>query len=136
MALTSKVGCERRRRDSPPCCEPDGLNANIPAPRAASIFDKLDGKLHFSKIDFQVVYLQFPVEEKSRRLTAFVTPYGQYEFNRVPFGLPASGASIILFSLRAIVQLPTSINEHDLLVSTHAGGARYACVDIETDGSS
>lgn len=32
-------------------------------------------------------YYQVPICEESKHKTAFVTPEGQYEFNRMPFGL-------------------------------------------------
>lgn len=38
-------------------------------------------------MDLKSGYHQIPLEERSKKFTAFVTPEGQYEYNRVPFGL-------------------------------------------------
>ena len=49
--------------------------------------DTLAGNKYFTTVDFMSGYYQIPIDEKSKRLTAFVTTEGQYEFNKMPFGL-------------------------------------------------
>jgi hypothetical protein len=44
-----------------------------------------------SKLDACRGYFQIPLEEKSRKITTFITPFGRYYFNRVPMGLASSG---------------------------------------------
>jgi hypothetical protein len=46
----------------------------------------------FSKFDLTSGYHQFPLEEASRRYTAFVTPFGTYEYTRVPMGITPAGS--------------------------------------------
>jgi len=41
----------------------------------------------FSKIDLIKAYFQIPVAEEDRHKTAVITPFGLFEFNRMPFGL-------------------------------------------------
>ncbi|CAN0016215.1 unnamed protein product [Choristocarpus tenellus] len=48
----------------------------------------LGGSKYFSCLDIQSAYWQLPItEECERQKTAFITPDGKYEFQRVPFGL-------------------------------------------------
>ena len=45
------------------------------------------GKKFYAKIDLKKGYLQAPLDEESKELTAFTCSSGTYKFNRVPFGL-------------------------------------------------
>lgn len=48
---------------------------------------RLAGQAWFITLDLMSGYYQVPIMEEHKHLTAFVTPDGQYEFNRMPFGL-------------------------------------------------
>lgn len=48
---------------------------------------RLSGQMYFITLDMASGYYQVPISEGSKSLTSFVTPDGQYEFNRMPFGL-------------------------------------------------
>lgn len=41
-------------------------------------------------LDLKNGYHHVPVREETKKYTSFVTPTGQYEFNKVPFGLSSS----------------------------------------------
>lgn len=58
-----------------------------PIPRVQDIMDGLGGHSWFSLLDQGKAYHQGFMAEKSRPLTAFVTPWGLYEWVRIPFGL-------------------------------------------------
>ncbi|XP_068115048.1 uncharacterized protein [Hyperolius riggenbachi] len=58
-----------------------------PIPRVQDILDSLGGHSWFSLLDQGKAYHQGFMEEDSRHLTAFVTPWGLYEWIRIPFGL-------------------------------------------------
>lgn len=63
------------------------VKENQPLPRIDDQIDKLQSGNYFTSLDLKSGYYQVPLEESSKRFTAFVTPEGHYEFNRVPFGL-------------------------------------------------
>ena len=51
------------------------------------MLDHLDGMAWFSTLDLGKAYHQGMVSEESRHRTAFTTPFGLYEWLRIPFGL-------------------------------------------------
>lgn len=59
----------------------------FPLPRIEESLDALSGARWFSTLDLASGYNQVPVEEKDKCKTAFCTPFGLFEFNRMPFGL-------------------------------------------------
>lgn len=60
---------------------------HYPLPRIEDQLDQLAGNKVFTSLDLASGYYQIPIAEESRHKTAFVTPDGQYEYNRMPFGL-------------------------------------------------
>jgi hypothetical protein len=52
-----------------------------------NIFSKITGKKFLSKIDLSKGYWQALMEEDCKRMTAFSTPTGLYQFRTMPFGL-------------------------------------------------
>ena len=62
----------------------------FPLPNVNEMMDSLHGSKYFSTIDLGSAYYQVELEEKSKEKTAFSTKYGQYCFNRMPFGIAAA----------------------------------------------
>ena len=62
---------------------------------AEDLFRRLSGKKYLSKIDLTKGYWQIPVAPEDVHKTAFITPDGQYEFTRMPFGMVNSGTTLV-----------------------------------------
>ena len=74
------------------CCDFRLLNKKTipdkhPIPRIQEALDSLQGSKFFSVLDLSRAYHQGYMSESARKKTAFVTPWGFYEWVRIPFGL-------------------------------------------------
>ncbi|XP_067309059.1 uncharacterized protein [Pseudorasbora parva] len=74
------------------CVDYRQLNAKTrkdayPLPRIEESLDALTGAKWFSTLDLASGYNQVPVVERDKEKTAFCTPFGLFEYNRMPFGL-------------------------------------------------
>ena len=92
-SYSSPIVCVRKKDGSMRMCvDYRALNAKTvpdsqPIPRIQDILDSLGGSKWFSTLDMSKAYHQGYVDEKSRHLTAFITPWALYEWLRIPFGL-------------------------------------------------
>ena len=60
---------------------------NHQLPSVAHTQGKLTRSNHFSKLDANSGFWQIKLSEESRRLTTFITPWGRYYFNVLPYGI-------------------------------------------------
>ena len=61
-----------------------------PIPRVDEILAQLAGATYFTKLDANSGFWQIPLSSESRLLTTFLTPYGRYCFNKLPFGISSA----------------------------------------------
>ena len=77
------------------CCDYRALNAvtrrdSFPLPRIDDCLDAIGGSAFFSTLDLKSGYHQVAIAEEDQAKTAFICPFGLYQWRRLPFGL--SGA--------------------------------------------
>ena len=58
-----------------------------PMPKVKDMFSKLNGAKYFSTLDLRASYHHIPLDKSSIPKTAFNSPFGKYEYVKVPFGL-------------------------------------------------
>jgi len=74
------------------CVDLKPLNENVlrevhPLPKVDETLAQLAGAKVFSKLDANSGFWQIPLAKKSHLLTRFITPFGRYCFNKMPFGI-------------------------------------------------
>ncbi|GBO23467.1 Transposon Ty3-I Gag-Pol polyprotein [Araneus ventricosus] len=74
------------------CLDPRNLNKAIKRehyviPSVDEIISRLEGKQCFSVLDLKEGFWQVPLDKDSAELCTFNSPFGRYEFNRLPFGI-------------------------------------------------
>ena len=74
------------------CCDFTELNQNVkrtvfPIPKVDITLAKLKSAQVFSKLDANAGFHQIELEEESKLLTTFITPFGKFMFQRLPFGI-------------------------------------------------
>ena len=75
-------------------------------PHLQSFSDHLDGCTVFSKVDLVRAYHQIPVAEEDIPKTATITPWGLYEWLRLPFGLCGAAQTFQRFIDNVLRGLP------------------------------
>ena len=66
------------------------LREVYPLPSVDEILAQISGSKVFSKLDANSGFWQIPLAPSSRLLTTFVTPFGRYHFNKLPFGISSA----------------------------------------------
>ena len=77
------------------CVDLKPLNENVlrevyPIPAVSHTLALLTGAKKFSKIDTNSGFWQVPLTPESRLLTTFLTPFGRFHFNKLPFGISSA----------------------------------------------
>ena len=77
------------------CVDLKPLNESVirevhPLPKVDETLAQLTGAKVFSKLDANSGFWQIPLEKSSRLLTTFITPFGRFHFNRLPFGISSA----------------------------------------------
>ena len=77
------------------CVDLKALNENVlrecyPIPVVDDTLAQLSGATVFFKLDANSGFWQVPLSDESRLLTTFITPFGRYCFNKLPFGISSA----------------------------------------------
>ena len=66
------------------------LREHHPLPKVNDILEQLTGATVFFKLDMNGGFWQVPVAEKSRLFITFITPFGRYCYDKLPFGISSA----------------------------------------------
>ena len=80
-----------------------------PMPEIEHIMSNLAGSKHFSKIDLTKGFWQVPLEEETKKITAFSTPDGLFQYTTLPFGLKGSPATFNRLMRKVLKGCPPGI---------------------------
>ena len=85
-------------------------------PRVEDIFSKLNGANYFSKPNLGNGYHHKPLDEDSICKTAFTSPFGKYEYLKVPFGLAQAPEYFQELMNKVLKDLPFAIAHLDDII--------------------
>ena len=78
---------------------------------------KLGQSKIFTKLDCESGFWQIPLFPKSRRLTTFITPFGRFCFNRLPFGISSASEIFQRMMTEVLIDMEGVIcHMYDILV--------------------
>lgn len=69
------------------------VDDKYPLPNINDLFDMLGKSTYFTTLDLASGYHQIEVDSEDKPKTGFSTPFGHYEFHRMPFGLKTAPAT-------------------------------------------
>lgn len=119
-----------------------------PLPNISDILDQLGGAKYFSVLDLASGFHQIPMDPKDAHKSAFSTPYGHYQFSRMPFGLRNAPATFqrlmdnvlsglqgieLLVYMDDIVIYASSLREHDIKIDKLMKRLREANLTLQPD---
>ena len=101
---------------------------NHPLPSVDLTLGKLAGAKYFTKLDANSGFWQIKLSESSRPLTTFITPWGRYCFNVLPYGISSGSEKFQKCMSRILEGLEgVECNTDDVLV--HAPPESYMITD-------
>jgi hypothetical protein len=91
---------------------------SYPMTNIEQAFEQFGGAVVFSVLDLNSSYYQIPLSQRSRRVTAFCTPFWLLEFNKLPMGISVGcqGLSRVVDKLFADLKCKYVLNILDDLV--------------------
>lgn len=95
------------------------ISDKFPIPNIESILDKLGRAQYFTSLDLAKGFHQILVKNEDRKKTAFSTPFGHYEYVRMPFGLknaPATFQRLMNSVLRDYINKICVVYLDDILI--------------------
>ena len=93
------------------CVDLRPLNESVlrevhPLPKVDTTLALLSGAKIFTKIDANSGFWQVPLAEESCLLTTFITPFGQYCFKKLPFGICSAPEHFQRIMSKLLVDMP------------------------------
>jgi hypothetical protein len=103
-----------------------------PLPRIDDLIDKVGKAKYMTKIDLSRGYWQVPLEEQSIPISAFVTPFGHFQWRYMPFGLRNAPATFqrLVWKILAGLEDFTGAYLDDIIIFSNSWAEHLRHLDI------
>ena len=91
----------------------EGVLSLIPLPKIDELYAKLHGAKYFTTLDLVSGYHHIGLSKQAQKKSAFVTPFGKFEFKKVPFGLAQAPAYFQQLINEVLKELPFAFSYLD-----------------------
>lgn len=108
------------------CLDPAQLNECVkldpyPIPSANELELLLRGKSYFTVLDMKDGFHQVELDHDSSLLTTFITPFGKFKYNKLPFGLRVSPEIFQKYNVQMFGDIPNvGIYFDDFIIATES----------------
>ena len=124
------------------------IGDSYPLPNVNYIPDSLGSAKYFSVCDLATGFHHIRIDPKDSHKTAFSTPHGNYEFDRMPFGIKTAPATVqglmdltltgligteLVVYLDGIVVYANILEEHEMKFNNLAERLRKANLHLQPD---
>lgn len=145
------VTAQKSNGDLRICLDPKELNKHLIkeqflVPTLDEISEKLLGSGIYSVLDLKEGFWQLQIDENSQKLCTFSTPFGNYQFNRLPYGICVATELFQKFVCENFADIPNviavvddiliyakDIEEHDKALLTVMERARKLNIKFNPD---
>ena len=94
------------------------IKDSYPLPRIDDILDAIGNAKYLTQIDLLRGYYQIPLTDKAKLISAFITPFGLFQYNRLPFGMSNAPATFQRLVNRVVQDLDGTYAYIDDIVVT------------------
>jgi hypothetical protein len=103
------------------CIDYRRLNAisvsdNYPIPRISEVFEKIGSAKYLTQFDLTKGYYQIPLSEDTKDKSVFMTPYGLFQFEVMPFEMKTSPATFARLMDHEMNEYPHAVAYFDDIV--------------------
>ena len=119
--VSAMVAAKKKNGEVRICIDPRDLNKALMRPHhpmttIEEVIHDISGATIFSTLDAKSGFWQIPLAKESKKYTTFNTPFGRYQFSRLPFGLNSSSEVFQRTMEQLFSGYPCSIMVDDILV--------------------
>ena len=120
--VSSMVAAKKKSGEIRVCLDPRDLNKAMKRPHhpmktIEEVISDMPNAEYFSVLDAKAGFWQIPLNDDSMKYTTFNSPFGRYQFMRLPFGLNSSAEVFQRTMEQLFSGYPCSIIVDDILVS-------------------
>ena len=102
---------------------------SYPLPNTNALLEQSAGKQVYSSLDCTNAYFTLQINQDSRKYTAFISPFGLYQFRKLPFGLkraPSIYSQFAAYAMQKVAKQDLANYLDDTLLGSYSGEEHFS----------